>query len=213
MLAEAGVELVHRLDDAAQVLGLDREFAHAAGVPPAEAGGTHDPGGHGPLAPCGAPADRNRTFHPLGRARPGRPGLLAAGRSMPPTPNPTMKRMAAMKIQAPWGASAIKPVAIENVRTVVMNTCGGRSCRQASQRRSRPGSPRPPKRTGSSPIVQRSISNRSQKMRGRNLSERNQRNRASWRANRFQLATAGRSEPASLRRGCSDARRRGSWRI
>jgi hypothetical protein len=35
VMAQAGVELVHRFDDAAQVSGLDREFAHAAGVPPA----------------------------------------------------------------------------------------------------------------------------------------------------------------------------------
>ena len=40
---------------------------------------------------------------------------------MPPTPNPTMNRMAAMYIQAPCGAKAIRPVAIENVTTVVMN--------------------------------------------------------------------------------------------
>ena len=42
MLPQAGVELVHRLDDTAQVLGFDLEFAHPAGVPPAEAGGKHD---------------------------------------------------------------------------------------------------------------------------------------------------------------------------
>src|SRR5215469_17725203 len=36
MLTEAGVEAVHLLDDAAQVFGLDLEFAHAAGVAAAE---------------------------------------------------------------------------------------------------------------------------------------------------------------------------------
>ena len=43
MLAEAGVEAVHFLDDAAQVLRLDREFAHAAGVAAAEPGGEDEP--------------------------------------------------------------------------------------------------------------------------------------------------------------------------
>src|SRR3984893_11394184 len=42
VVAETRVELVHGLDDAAQIPGLDGEFAHPAGVPPAEAGGKHD---------------------------------------------------------------------------------------------------------------------------------------------------------------------------
>jgi hypothetical protein len=46
MLADAGVEPVHRLDDAAQISGLDGEFAHAAGVAAAEAGGEDNPRGH-----------------------------------------------------------------------------------------------------------------------------------------------------------------------
>jgi hypothetical protein len=36
---------VRCLDDAAQVFGLDREFAHAVGVPPAEAGRESNPRG------------------------------------------------------------------------------------------------------------------------------------------------------------------------
>src|SRR5208283_4750890 len=46
MLAQTGVEFVHRFDDAAQVFGLDRKFAHAASVPPAEAGGEDDARSH-----------------------------------------------------------------------------------------------------------------------------------------------------------------------
>jgi hypothetical protein len=46
MLAEARVEAVHFLDDAAQVLRLDGEFAHAAGVAAAEPAGEHNPRGH-----------------------------------------------------------------------------------------------------------------------------------------------------------------------
>src|SRR5215831_3395304 len=46
MLTEAGVEAVHRLDDAAQVPGLDRKFTHAAGVAAAETGREHNPRGH-----------------------------------------------------------------------------------------------------------------------------------------------------------------------
>jgi hypothetical protein len=46
MLAEAGVEAVHFLDDAAQVLGLDRELALAAGVAAAEPAGERNPRGH-----------------------------------------------------------------------------------------------------------------------------------------------------------------------
>jgi hypothetical protein len=46
VVAEAGLELIHRLDDAAQVPRLDREFAHPAGVPPAEPGGKDDSCGH-----------------------------------------------------------------------------------------------------------------------------------------------------------------------
>src|SRR5215469_15102226 len=38
MLTEAGVEAVHLLDDAAQVLGLDCNFPHAAGVAAAKTG-------------------------------------------------------------------------------------------------------------------------------------------------------------------------------
>src|SRR5712692_5368528 len=45
VLAEAGVEAVHFLDDAAQVLGLDREFAHTAGVAAAEPGRELNPRG------------------------------------------------------------------------------------------------------------------------------------------------------------------------
>jgi len=50
-LAEAGVEAVHCFDDAAQVLGLDREFAHAAGVAAAEPGCELNPRGHRPRPP------------------------------------------------------------------------------------------------------------------------------------------------------------------
>src|SRR5215469_982089 len=39
VFAETGVEAVHLLDDAAQVLRLDGEFAHPAGVAAAEARG------------------------------------------------------------------------------------------------------------------------------------------------------------------------------
>src|SRR5438270_14003981 len=46
VMAEAGVELVHRLYDAAQVAGLDLKFVHPAGVAAAEPGGEHNPGGH-----------------------------------------------------------------------------------------------------------------------------------------------------------------------
>src|SRR5712692_2080970 len=46
MIAEARVEAVHLLDDAAQVPGLDREFAHAAGVAAAEPGREQNPRGH-----------------------------------------------------------------------------------------------------------------------------------------------------------------------
>src|SRR6516164_2882632 len=46
VVPEAGVEAIHFPDDAAQVFGLDLEFAHAAGVAPAEAGGEHDSRGH-----------------------------------------------------------------------------------------------------------------------------------------------------------------------
>src|SRR5438132_4074921 len=46
MLAEPRIELVHRLDDAAQVLGLDLELAHTAGVAPAETGSERDPRRH-----------------------------------------------------------------------------------------------------------------------------------------------------------------------
>jgi len=46
VVAQARVELVHRLDDCAQVFRLDREFAHPAGVAAAKAGGEDDPRGH-----------------------------------------------------------------------------------------------------------------------------------------------------------------------
>jgi addiction module RelE/StbE family toxin len=46
VVAQAGVELVHRLDDAAQVPGLDLKFAHPAGVAAAEPCGEDDPGSH-----------------------------------------------------------------------------------------------------------------------------------------------------------------------
>ena len=46
VMAQARVELVHRLDDAAQVSGFDLKFAHAAGVAPAEAGGEDYACGH-----------------------------------------------------------------------------------------------------------------------------------------------------------------------
>jgi len=43
MVAEAGVELVHRLDDARAGLRASTvNSAHPAGIPPAEAGGQHD---------------------------------------------------------------------------------------------------------------------------------------------------------------------------
>jgi hypothetical protein len=55
VLAEAGVEPVHFLDDAAQVPGLDREFAHAAGVAAAEPGGEQNPRGHVSAPPQPSP--------------------------------------------------------------------------------------------------------------------------------------------------------------
>src|SRR5215813_13673309 len=53
MVSQARVELVHRFDDPPQVLGLDRELAHPAGVAAAKAGGEDDACGHrlGPF--CG----------------------------------------------------------------------------------------------------------------------------------------------------------------
>jgi len=44
MLTQGGVEFVHRLDDAAQVFGLDRKFAHT--VEAAESRGEDHPRGH-----------------------------------------------------------------------------------------------------------------------------------------------------------------------
>ncbi len=40
----------------------------------------------------------------------------------PPTPKPTMNRIAAMKIQPFSGANAVAPVANERVRIIIMNT-------------------------------------------------------------------------------------------
>jgi hypothetical protein len=48
MLAEAGVAAVHFLDDAAQVLRFDGEFAHPAGVAAAEPRGEDYPRGYCP---------------------------------------------------------------------------------------------------------------------------------------------------------------------
>jgi hypothetical protein len=59
VLAQVGVELVHGLDDAAQVPGLDGEFAHAAGVAAAETRGEDNPRG-----------PRQRDSRPIFRAIP-----------------------------------------------------------------------------------------------------------------------------------------------
>src|SRR5215469_17146740 len=50
MLTEAGVEAVHLPDNATQVLGLDLEFAHTAGVAATEPGCEHNPRSH-PYSP------------------------------------------------------------------------------------------------------------------------------------------------------------------
>jgi len=62
VFAEAGVEAVHFLDDAAQILGLDREFAHAAGVAAAEPAGEDNPRGH-----VGSFLPQSLTHQPLSR--------------------------------------------------------------------------------------------------------------------------------------------------
>src|ERR1700730_16538114 len=46
VMAQAGEKLVHRLDDPAQILGLDLKFAYPAGVAAAEPGGEDNPRGH-----------------------------------------------------------------------------------------------------------------------------------------------------------------------
>ena len=46
VVAQSGVELVHRLDDAAQISGLDLKFAYSAGVAAAEPGGEDDARSH-----------------------------------------------------------------------------------------------------------------------------------------------------------------------
>ena len=51
VVAETRVELVHRLDDAAQVLGLDLKFTHPTGVTAAEPGGKDDARGRS-FSPC-----------------------------------------------------------------------------------------------------------------------------------------------------------------
>src|SRR6267142_5489831 len=56
VMAQARVELVHRLDDAAQVSGFDLKFAHAAGVAAAEAGGEDYARGHVQLLPTAIPS-------------------------------------------------------------------------------------------------------------------------------------------------------------
>ena len=78
VVAEAGIEPVHFLDNTAQVFGLDRKFAHAAGVPPAEAGGEDHPRSHRP-APFCSHSHSGRPSPPPSRRERGEGGTREAG--------------------------------------------------------------------------------------------------------------------------------------
>jgi hypothetical protein len=95
----------------------------------------------------------------------------------PPTPKPTMNRIAAIKIHPFSGASAITPVANDRVRIIIMNTLRRSILSPSQPKKIPPGIAAIPEANRSPPIAQTSDASLLQKTPAQTLSGQNQRNR------------------------------------